>query len=1161
MKPSSKVLTILFALLAGMSLLTTRLSAQSTFASLTGTVRDSSGAVVPQANVSLTEVNTNIVQNTSTDGDGNYIFLNLLPGHYVVAVKRPGFQEFKTEVFELVARQDQRADATLALGAQATQVQVVGAAPIINTENDAVSDATSQVDLINAPLNFRTFNTSPLAAMYVMPQVVGGPRGGPGGGDRTAQEYDIQGASWFMSDVTVDGVWSGSVRRNGTNFDSFPSTDSVSELRIDSVGNAAEYARVADVLVVSKGGTNQIHGAGFYNYNGNSLNANPNVFFNSIVSAPLPSRSVNNNYGVSAGGPIRRNKTFVFGTFEGLKVHQYASTSTQVLQTPWRNGDFSSLLAGSDPIQLMNPYTGQPYQNNQITQSLNPVSSALLTKYEPAPNSGIDRYIFTQPITQDSNQFDIRVDENITEKHRLFARWSQKFFTPTNTTMLPGLGIGSVVIRPKNLVVSYNFVIKPDMLNEFRFGWANENQLVNAVGVDEAKARADLGLNLPAPSFPPGSGFPHFYFGGAAQNIAGFNRLDPLKERNMEFGDNFTWTRGRHTIKFGGVLHRLGVNEQSTFNGADNLGEYFFSNFLPSAQDSSVNAGTGYAGANFFLGLPSSDSLDSAGLDYEGLVYHYGVFGQDSWKVSRRLTIDFGLRWEYNPPFHEKSGNVTNFDRATGNAIVPDTAALAIASQQFLQSLNGAKLLTAAQVGWPVNLRWGYHKDFQPRFGFAWLPFADSTRTVIRGGYGIYTVQELGTTFNSLTGVHTAAEIDYNLNVDTSVTPHVPSAVWPNTTTSLPSYAPSPLQGFGTANDPHLRDPYTQQWNMTVEHQFTNTTSLRVTYTGQHALRLIYNPDLNQIPYNTHGYGTQSPAPGGLPGPTFCKNPDGSSMPAGACRPYQSWGRLSSRDNGGLLQYNDLTIQFKRNSHSMRLTSTYILAKAMTDVEGCCGNANFVLEGGVAQSDRFNLGLDWGHQFGIPTQRSVTNFDYTSPFGKGEAWGDKLPAAGQAILGGWQLFSITTLASGHHQTVSTGWNPTGRSGQNYPGTRADLVSGQDPNAGPHTAAKWFNTAAFTNATMHSGNNTIYLGRQGTSPMGNVVGPGMWDEDLGLRRNLKLNERFTLAVIVQARNLFNHANLGDADGNVDDTTNFGKIFGLRYDAAAMRTLILGARLEF
>ena len=834
-----------------------------------------------------------------------------------------------------------------------------------------------------------------------------------------------------------------------------------------------------------------------------------------------------------------------------------------MFQTAWRNGDFSSLLAGSNPIQLMDPFTGQPYPGNQITESINPVTKALFDKYIPAPNSGIDRYIFTQPITQDSNQYDIRIDENITERHRLFARWSDKYFTPTTTTMLPGLGIGSDVNRPMNLLVSYNFVVKPNMLNEFRFGWSRQNQLINQIGVNEATARAHLGLNLPATSFPTGSGFPHFSFGGAAQDISGFNREDPLKERNMEWGDNFTWTRGRHTMKFGGVVHRYGVNEQSTFNGADNLGQFTFSNFLPGAQNPSANAGTGYAGANFYLGLPTQSSLDNAGPDYQGLAYRYGLFGQDSWKVSRRLTLNFGLRWEYGPPFTEKYGNISNFDRTDGNAICPNVpgapdACMDPASQQFLLSLNGAKLLTAAQAGWPETLRWGYKKDFNPRLGFAWLPFADSTRTVVRGGYGIYSLSELGAVFNSLTGIHTAAEIDYNLNVDTSVTPHVPAAVWQNTTTQLPSYAPSPLQGFGTANDPHLADPYTEQWDLTVEHQFTNTTSLRATYTGQHAMKLIYNPNLNQIPFNTEGYGALGP-PGGLPGPNFCKNPDGSSMPAGACRPYESWDYLSSRDNGGTLQYQDFTLQVKRNTHGMMLSSTYILAHAMTNMEGPGGNSNFTTEAGNRPSSWFNLWLDWGHQFEIPTQRSVTNFDYTSPFGKGEAWGDKVPAAGQAVLGGWQLFSIITLATGHHQTASTNWNTEGIESPQQ--NRPDLVPGQDINNGPKTAADWFNLGAFTSAAMHTGNNVNYLGRMGNSTVGNIVGPGMWDVDLGLRRNLRLNERFTLAIMAQARNLFNHADFGDASTNPDNPSTYGMIFGLRGDGPGMRTVILGARLEF
>jgi len=189
----------------------------------------------------------------------------------------------------------------------------------------------------------------------------------------------------------------------------------------------------------------------------------------------------------------------------------------------------------------------------------------------------------------------------------------------------------------------------------------------------------------------------------------------------------------------------------------------------------------------------------------------------------------------------------------------------------------------------------------------------------------------------------------------------------------------------------------------------------------------------------------------------------------------------------------------------------------------------------------------------------VTNFDYTSPFGKGEAWGDKVPAAGQAVLGGWQLFSIITLATGHHETANTIWNTEGIESPQR--NRPDLVPGQDINNGPKTTADWFNLGAFTSAAFHTGSNVNYLGRMGNTPVGDIVGPGMWDVDLGLRRNLKLNERFTLAIIAQAKNLCNHANLGDAGETLDSTSTFGKIFGLRSDGPGMRTVILGARLEF
>ena len=1104
------------------------LFAQSTFASISGAVRDNSAAIVQGAEVTLTEVQTNLVQRTMSSENGDYRLLNLPAGRYVVRVVKSGFDKFQTQEFELVARQDQRLDVVLSVAAQATQVEVNEAPPTINTENASVSDATTNRELINAPLNYRTFNTSPFQALYVMPEVVAATAGPDG---RTATNFDIQGSSWNWTDTSVDGIFVGSARRSGANLDTFPSAENVAELRVNAIGNNAEFAQVADISFITRSGTNQLHGSLFYNYNGNAMNANPFVAYNQLNTG-IASRSVNNNFGASAGGRIFRDKTFFFADYEGLRIRQFAAQQAQVIPQAFRTGDFSSLLQGPNPIQLRNPYTGTPYPGNIITTPLNPVTKVLLDKYFPAPNAGADRYQFASPATTDSDQYDVRIDHNVSERQRIFGRWTQKFLTPTSPVQFPALGDSSNQIRPYDLVFSHNFAITPNLLNEFRFGWAQANQRVKPIGVDHKQALQDLGLKLLATSFPAGVGFPHIFVDGF--DPINFAREEDLRERNAQYADNVTWTRGRHTWKFGAAALLLKVNEQSTFNGADGLGEFYFQNTIPSLHNPAVDGGTGYSAANFYLGLPSLLDQDSAGPDWEGVAHQYGLFAQDTWKFSRRLTLSYGLRWEYHPPFHENHGNITNFDRATGNAIVPDAASLALAAPTFVESLNGAKLLTAKQAGFPTSLRYPYRKDFGPRVGFAFLPFSNSTKTVIRGGYGIYTIRVLGAVFNSLTGIHTASALTFFPVVNTQT--HTPSIVWPNTTDSSGDVGAAPLQGFYTANDPHMRDPYTQQWSLTVEHQFNDRVSVRGSYSGQHALRLVFNPNLNQIPFNTTGAGAAGPP---------------------ANRPYLSWDYISSRSNGGSNEYNDLTFQLKVKSKELTGTSTYVLAHAITNAEGSIGDYNFTSEIGNKPSDAFNINLDRGSQLEIPTQRWVTSLDYSSPFGRDGRFGHNLPRALQAIAGGWDLFGILTLSSGHHLTPYSSWNT---SGIESPATnRADRVSGKDPNSGPGTVAQWFNTAAFSTAAFHTGDTTNFLGRVGNAPVGSVIGPGFFDLDLSLRRNFAIREGWKLALLGQAKNVLNHPNLSDPYLYADDPVNFGRIFGVR--PGSTRTLIVGGRIEF
>lgn len=1100
--------------------------AQSTFANLGGIVSDPSGAQISDARVTIHEVRTGQSTTVPSRGDGRFEFLNLPPGRYRVEVTDVGFRRFSSEEFDLVARQVQRIDVVLGLATTAVELNVSAAPPIINSLDGSVSDATANRELINSPINYRTFNTSPFQAVYVLPEVLRS-QGGPDG--RTAVNFNIEGSSWNETDTSVDGIFVGSARRSGANLDTFPSAESVSEMRINAVGNNAEFAQVADISFITKSGVKKFHGSGFYNYNGSFLNANPFVTYNQ-PNTSTNTRSVNNNLGGSLGGPVFRDRTFFFADYESLHIHQYAAQSAQVFPDAFRSGDFSSLLSGPNPIQLVDPFNGRPYANDIITEPANPVSGVLLSKYFPAPNAGVRNYQFASPAVTTSNQFDTRLDHQLSQRQRLFGRWSYKKLVSSTPVAFPALGDNNVVGNSYGLVASHNVAFSPTLMNEVRFGWTQSNQAVKPISLDHTRALQDLNLNLIATSFPSGVGFPHILIDGF--DGISYQREEDLKERNLQFADNVTWVRARHGLKFGFSSLLLKVNEQSSFNGADGLGEFYFRNFIPTKQNASLDGGTGYSVANFYLGLPSAINQDSAGPDWEGVAHQFGLFAQDSWKITPRLTINYGLRWEIHPPFHENHGNITNFDRATGDAVVPDQASLALAAPTFVQSLNGAKLVTAAQAGIPTSLRYTDRKDLGPRFSIAWLPFANSEHTVLRGGYGLYTIRMLGATFNSLTGIHTASALSFYPTTD-AIT-HTPSIIWPNTQDGSGDIGASPLQSFYTANNVHLRDPYTQQWSVTLEHQIGNATSLRATYTGQHASNLILNPNLNQIPFNTTGEGA-------------------SGAPVN--RPYKNWDFLSSRDNGGTNGYNDLTIAVKVDTHALLLNSTYVLASAISNAEGSTGDADFTSEIGRRPSDRFHLDLDRGHQQGIPTNRWITSLTYTDPLISRE-----ISLKGQRALhfvaSDWQAFLIATYQSGNHLTANTVWNTSGI--ESPEPNRPDRVAGKDPNAGPHKLEEWFDRSAFSTDAFHNGPDTNYLGRIGNTPVGSFTGPNLFDLDLSLRRNFPLREGLQLALLGQSKNVLNHPAYANPSTNFEDS-NFGKVLGVR--SASTRTLIVGARVEF
>jgi hypothetical protein len=467
--------------------------AQSTYGSVVGTITDANGAVVPGAQVRLTEVQTNVTRTGTTRDDGTYDFLNLTQGLYRVEAEKTGFRKFATKDFEVAARQTVRIDAELNAAGVTAEVQIADVAPLINTENPNIVGSKTNRELQQLPYTFRTRTTSPIEAISVLPEVQKG----------AGFEFSLSGSLPYQNEVSVDGIQTTNVRRNGIGdggVNIFPSIEGIQEMRVASINNNAEFAQVGDITTITKPGTNDPHGSAFWNYNGNKLNANPNYFV-----PRLPSRRVNNNYGGSASGPIFKNKTFYFGTFERLSIYGLTEGVALVPEADYRAGNFARLTT-----TLIDPATRQPFAGNRIPDNrINAVSRTLLQKYIAAPNVGLNEHRYSTSTSEISNQFDARVDHNFSERHTIFGRHSFKNLDRLTPTTHQASGPRNQSFPTRTLVVSDNFAFRPNLLNEARFGYTISDILprTGLIGEDLVK---ELGLRLLSQNLPKGSGSTYF---------------------------------------------------------------------------------------------------------------------------------------------------------------------------------------------------------------------------------------------------------------------------------------------------------------------------------------------------------------------------------------------------------------------------------------------------------------------------------------------------------------------------------------------------------------------------------------------------------------------------------------------------------------------------
>jgi len=1126
-------LTLLVAAVASLLLPNTS-SAQSTFGVVLGSVHDSSGAVVSGAVVRLMNTELSTARETRSSPTGDYEFLNTNPGEYSVSITQPGFQAFKAQRIRLGARQSLRIDAELQVGEISQTVVVLGSAGVIATDTPSIASTLSTEKVLNLPANVRAGgSTSPYSLIATLPGI----QADNGGG------YSIQGGLPAQSESSVDGISITNVTGNSPNRSLFPSVESIAEIKVQGVGNGAEFGAPGDITTISKGGTNDYHGNGFWYLQNRALDART---FNQAV---LPAK-IGNTFGGSVGGPVLipgiyngKNKTFFFFTWESFRFPRQTTIQNTVPTQAMRNGDFNA-----EGVAVRDPFTGVPFPGNVIPASrFNSVAKAVIPYY-PTPNSGPGlkltsaNYSDNRRADVSSNQWDVRMDHAFNAKNVVFGRYSSKDnpSTSPNNLLLPS---DTSYSDYRQAVVSYNYTISPSLLNEFRGGISYApsgssfpfDGLAFTNSLNLKDIQRDIFFNA----------LPDF----AIDKMTSFAKGRPGRGAswNTQFIDNLTWVKGRHTLKFGTDIRILRAESNLGFTTGDNYGDYGFTgNF------------SGAPFADFLLGVPVQTSVAVVVLDNDGRSTHYNWYAQDSFKVSRRLTLDLGLRYEFHPGYHDAGLNIGNFDRTvprTGRVIIPtDPQAAKLVAPGVQLSVNacpGASIggvpctpfVTAKDAGIPESLRKNYFKRLDPRLGFA---YRLNERTSIRGSYGIYDMSLLGSVFFSLTGtVQSDVRSFNNVGADGK-----PVFSLPETRTSGSGVRGGSLGTFQfrTANQIDFHPPYMQQWGLSIDRELTRTMGLRISYIGNKSTDLPWAPDLNQ-PQSSTTYYSQRPL---------------------TDRPFPNWDLIYSRDSGANSIYNAMQVELNRRfSSGLSFTTAYTLAKNLADNAGPNPSSFAGETGGGRVTNSLNRSADRGDVYATRRHRSITTLYYEMPFGKGRRYMTTANKAVDAVLGGWTLSSIVTLQSGPYLTPTfSGGDPSGTNAPNRGTQRPDRIG--DGSLSDPTRFMWANRSAFvcpgrtTDANQFNcavgvvpGRDPAPIGRFGNAGVGILLGPGTFGWNMGMSKRFKLAERFSAKMEGSFTNVPNWTNLGDPNLNVADS-NFGKITGVR-DAA--RTGQVSMRLEF
>jgi hypothetical protein len=1076
-------------------------------ASIQGRVVDTSGAVVPHAEITLTQIASSIKQVVKTSSSGDYVFTQLNPGSYRMDVSSPGFEHLTRNGVTAAVGQTASVILTLTIGSDRQTVNVTADAPLLQVAESDIETHIPGTAVVGLPLNSRNFiNLTTLAPGVALPPGTVLPR--INGGRPRTNEYLYDGISALQPEPGQVAF--------------FPIVDDIQEFTIEADNVPAEFGRFNGgvVNVATRSGSNEFHGSLFEFFRNEDLNARN--YFATTGTKPEYRRNL---YGATLGGPILHDRLFFFSDYQGIKALIGRTVTSTIPTLSERKGIFTGVAKVYDPLRTTivgGKYIRPEFANDVITEPLDPVATALLSRFPTPTNltAAANNYTRTANDADHQNQFDVRLDAAYRTKDRAFGRYSYFSDVEQPVTPLPDgsgtvtgsvIGTGGVVglshVLGQQAVLDEVHTFTPSLVSDVHLGYTRRGNTIAGPTLTDTASKA---LNIPG--IPTNAAFnnalPLFTFTGFQQLGPSASTFSQYQTAVWQVEETLLYTFGRHALKAGGDIRFYQLNAVSPPNPT---GSFAFTTTGTNTQTSSSATTTGGNSlASFLLGQVDTFSIDLQQNKIRPRDHIQEYFVQDDWRASDRLTLNLGARWSLHSPSTEKNNQGAVFNLVT-------------------QQLD-----YAGQNGNSRSARELHYGNVAPRVGFTYLL---TPKTVVRSGFGIVFIDQSG-----ITTPFTLPQFPFIQNVQQKTQDSINSAF---ALASGPTVAPIPLtpsaglgQSVYTVNR-NAGSGYVEQWNLGFQRQITNNLSADIAYVGSHIVHVgIPDSNLNQLTAAQLAQGLTNPTSltAQVTNPYYGQIPVSSSIggktvsAAQLLKPYPRFQNVATyRNNSGTTNYNALEAKVEqRLSHGLYLLFAYTHSKLIDDASSVFSSTvlSSPNSSSLIAADTFRPYLERDSSNGdMPNVTSLSAI-YDLPAGKGHRFG--AGTLSNAIIGGWAVNAIASLQSGMPVTVTQATNNNAFAG--FALQRPNLIASPSLSSAQRTPARYFNTAAFATA----GQFTI-----GDASRNPVRGPAYRDLDIALVKHTKIFERANAEFRAEVFNLTNTPAFAQPSGSFDSAA-FGSI---------------------